>query len=140
MNDKREDILEKLNAGLNKHQKDVKHDKLGLTDDQRDIEDDYEFSRKTYKQLINDSTSALATLIALAEDAEHPRAFEVLSNMLKNTADITDRLMDLQQKKKNINTDDNSQGPASNGNGGLLMTTADLQKMLLKSLKDDTEK
>ena len=49
------------------------------------IQDDYEFSRETYRNLVNKSNEAIEQMLNLAMQSEHPRAFEVLSNMLKNT-------------------------------------------------------
>ena len=46
----------------------------------KDIKDDYEFSRSTYKDLITVGTQSMDVLAELARESEHPRAFEVLSN------------------------------------------------------------
>ncbi len=54
------------------------------------IDDDYEFSRETYRNLVTKSNDAIEQMLNLAMQSEHPRAFEVLSNMLKNTSDMTD--------------------------------------------------
>ena len=67
-----------------------------------DIQDDYEFSRETYRNLVAKSNEAIEQMLNLAMQSEHPRAFEVLSNMLKNTSDMTDKLMTLQKAKKDI--------------------------------------
>ena len=50
----------------------------------KDIKDDYEFSRKTYKDLIYTGTRSMDVLAELARESEHPRAFEVLSQTIKN--------------------------------------------------------
>ena len=63
----------------------------------KDIKDDYEFSRDTYKELIAVGTQSMDSLAELARESEHPRAFEVLSNHLKSIGDITDKLMKLQK-------------------------------------------
>ena len=68
--------------------------------DKIDIKDDYEFSRKTYKDLIQTGMYSLDTLAELARESEHPRAFEVLSRAIKDVADTTEKLMDLQKNKK----------------------------------------
>ena len=65
----------------------------------KDIKDDYEFSRKTYKDLINTGVRSLDTLAELARESEHPRAFEVLSKSIKDIGDTTEKLMKLQKDK-----------------------------------------
>ena len=70
--------------------------------DKKDIKDDYEFSRRTYKDLINTGMGSLDTLAELARESEHPRAFEVLSRAIKDVADTTEKLMALQADKKKL--------------------------------------
>ena len=60
--------------------------------DKKDIKDDYEFSRRTYRDLINTGVGSLDTLAELARESEHPRAFEVLSRAIKDVADTTENL------------------------------------------------
>ena len=68
----------------------------------KDVKDDYDFSRKTYKDLIYTGTRSLDVLAELARESEHPRAFEVLSQSIKNIGDVTKNLMDLQKTKKDL--------------------------------------
>ena len=67
---------------------------------EKDIQDDYEYSRDVYKDLINTGMSSLDSLAELAKESEHPRAFEVLSRSIKDIADTTEKLMSLQKNKK----------------------------------------
>ena len=62
--------------------------------DKKNIKDDYETSRDTYLELIESGKQGLDLMIEVARVSEHPRAFEVLSGMIKNVADVTDKLMD----------------------------------------------
>ena len=63
-------------------------------------EQDYEYSRDTYYDLIEKGRESLDLMIEVARESEHPRAFEVLSNMIKGIADVNDKLMDLNKKQK----------------------------------------
>ena len=72
----------------------------------KDVKDDYEFSRKTYKDLIYTGTRSMDVLAELARESEHPRAFEVLSQTIKNLGDVTKNLMDLQKSKKDLTAED----------------------------------
>ena len=93
------------------------------------IKDDYEFSRDTYRDLINTGSRSLDTLAELARESEHPRAFEVLSTSIKNLGDVTDKLMSLQKAKKDL-TQDNEKKEITNNNL-FVGSTTDLQRMLL---------
>ena len=101
---------------------------------EREIDDDYEFSRKTYKDLVDKSNSAIEGMMELALQSEHPRAFEVLSIMLKNTSDMTDKLMALQKQKKEIKKKEKNEAPTATGvtnNNLFLGSVTDLQKHLI---------
>lgn len=102
------------------------------------IDDDYEFSRETYRNLVTKSNDAIEQMLNLAMQSEHPRAFEVLSNMLKNTSDMTDKLMELQKKRKAMTeSEDPTPGsaPALTQNNIFMGSTTDLQKHLIDQLK-----
>jgi hypothetical protein len=73
--------------------------------EQADLEKDYAFSRDTYHELIQVSIGAIQDLQQLSKDAEHPRAYEVLFNGIKHTADINGKLVDLQRKMQVIAQD-----------------------------------
>lgn len=105
---------------------------------QDDIKDDYEFSRETYRSLVTKSNEAIEQMLNLAMQSEHPRAFEVLSNMLKNTSDMTDKLMALQKAKKEIQKKEETaeSKPALTQNNLFLGSTTDLQKHLIAQLKE----
>lgn len=107
--------------------------------DQDDVKDDYEFSRETYRSLVTKSNEAIEQMLNLALQSEHPRAFEVLSNMLKNTSDMTDKLMALQKAKKEIQRKEEMSAeskPALTQNNLFLGSTTDLQKHLIAQLKE----
>jgi len=74
--------------------------------DEKNITDDYEYSRSTYYELIDKGRESLDVLMEVARETEHPRAFEVLSGMIKNMADINDKLMDLNKKTRDLNKEE----------------------------------
>ena len=59
------------------------------------VKDDYDYSRETYYDLIEKGRESLDLMIEVARESEHPRAFEVLSNMIKAISDLNDKFMDL---------------------------------------------
>jgi ABC-type proline/glycine betaine transport system substrate-binding protein len=91
------------------------------------VKNDFEYSRDTYYELLEKGKESMELMIEVARESEHPRAFEVLSNMMKNMADINDKLMDLNKKNKELNKEDIKQ---VTNNNVFLGSTADLQKLL----------
>jgi len=96
-------------------------------------EQDYEYSRETYYDLIEKGRESLELMIEVARESEHPRAFEVLSGMIKGISDVNDKLMDLNKKHKELSRDDSPTESASGGttNNLFVGSTTDLQRMLL---------
>lgn len=80
----------------------------------RETQEDYEYSRDGMKRLIERSEQAIEILYNLAEEAEHPRVFEVLSGMIKNTSDMMENLLALQERRKKLNSSDDSNGDTIN--------------------------
>ena len=106
------------------------------------INNDYEYSRETYYELVEKGKESLELMIEVARESEHPRAFEVLSGMIKNISDVNDRLMDLNKKKKDIDKKEEIKKIANTTNNLFVGSTADLQKILKneKELIDVTPK
>jgi hypothetical protein len=104
-----------------------------------DIDDDYEFARQKYYDLVDKGDEAIQLMLELARESEHPRAFEVLSNMIKQNAEVADRLMDLQKKKKDILKPDNNTPMLPNSmtqNNVFVGSTTDLQRMLTSKFEN----
>jgi len=100
--------------------------------DENEINDDYDYARARYYSLTEKGDEAIDLMLDLARESEHPRAFEVLSTMLKQNAEIADRLMELQKKKKEVRLTDNPQQLPNSmtQNNVYVGSTTDLQRML----------
>jgi len=106
----------------------------------KNITTDYEYSRETYYDLIEKGRESLELMIEVARESEHPRAFEVLSGMIKGISDVNDKLMDLNKKQKEITKEDAPSESSSGGttNNNLFVgSTTDLQRMLLGAADED---
>tara|TARA_Y100001937_G_C6943208_1_gene251316 strand:- start:237 stop:602 length:366 start_codon:yes stop_codon:yes gene_type:complete len=97
--------------------------------EEKNIKTDYDYSRQTYYDLIEKGREGLEDMIEVARSSEHPRAYEVLSGMIKNISDVNDKLMDLNKKQKDINREEVKQ-VGNTTNNVFLGSTADLQKLL----------
>jgi|TARA_B110000914_G_C15458392_1_gene444562 hypothetical protein len=133
------DKLEKMQANLNKNLPAKKEVKPEMSKDESEVKDDYEFSRKTYKDLIETGVRSLDTLAELARESEHPRAFEVLSRAIKDIGDVTGKLMDLQKDKKDLSGDIKSKKEITNNNL-FIGSTTDLQRLFAKHDKENEVK
>ena len=98
---------------------------------------DYEYSRETYYELLEKGKDALDTMVEVARESEHPRAYEVLSGMIKNLSDVNDKLMDLNKKKKDL--EDEPKKIENQQNNIFLGSTADIQKLLQQGEVIDSE-
>jgi hypothetical protein len=129
------DKLEKMQESLNKNLPEKKAPKPETTKSQKEIKDDYEFSRKTYKDLIETGVRSLDVLAELARESEHPRAFEVLSKAIKDIGDVTDKLMDLQKDHRDLTDGSKSKREVTNNNL-FVGSTTDLQRLFMKHDKE----
>ena len=104
----------------------------------KDTEEDYAFARSHMKKLIDVSDEAIATLHNLLVDSESPRCGEVLSTMIKNSADINNNLMILQRDRKKLiqekpkeSSGINVGGSVTTNNNSIFVgSTIELQKFL----------
>src|SRR6056300_1309352 len=102
-----------------------------MSDDSNpNIRSDYHYSRETYYDLIEKGRESLDLMIEVARESEHPRAFEVLSNMIKNISDVNDKLMDLNKKNKDINRTEETKQIGNTTNNLFVGSTTDLQRLL----------
>lgn len=90
--------------------------------------DDYEFARSNLYDLINKGSHALEDIIDVAKQSESPRAFEVVTNLLKTMVDANKDLLELAKKQKQLE-DVKDEGPKT-VNNNLYLTSADLLKMI----------
>ena len=99
----------------------------------KDISDDYNFSRDTYKELISTGMGSLDALVEIAQESEHPRAFEVLAKSIKDIGDVTDKLMALQKNKQDLVGKKEEEAGKVTNNNMFIGSTTDLQRMLLNN-------
>jgi hypothetical protein len=95
-----------------------------------DIEKDYEYTRGNLYSIIEKGQEAINGILELAQESEMPRAYEVAGQLIKSVSDATDKLMDLQQKLKNVNEEKESKGPNNVTNALFVGSTADLAKLI----------
>ena len=94
-----------------------------------DIENDYKYQRENFYNLVERGTDAIDGILELAKEGEHPRAYEVAGNLIKQVAEVTEKLGDLQEKMRKLKEVPNN-APKNVTNALFVGSTAELQKML----------
>ena len=107
---------------------DKKIDKIKEASD--DIKKDYDYTRGNLYSIIEKGQEAINGILELAQESEMPRAYEVAGQLIKNVADATDKLMDLQKKLKDVEEEKQSRGPSNVTNALFVGSTAELAKLL----------
>jgi hypothetical protein len=97
-----------------------------------DLDKDYNHVRDSLYDLDAQGEEAIELMMDLARESEHPRAFEVLGQLIKQKADINDKLMKLHKSNKEIKSDTGAPGslPGKTTNNLFVGSTTDLQRML----------
>lgn len=128
----KEDILSALQTHIPQELQKIKTE-VAQSEIVVDTEEDYAYSREKIKSLIERSEEAIDSMMALASETEHPRAFEVLAGMFKTTTDMMDQLITLQKKRKELTQSEeqkqNASGSTTN-NAIFVGSTTELQKFL----------
>ena len=102
-----------------------------------DIARDYEYTRGNLYSIIEKGQEAIDGILELAQDSEMPRAYEVAGQLIKNVADATDKLMDLQKKLKEVNEEEKTKGPSTVNNALFVGSTSELSKLLKAQTKKE---
>lgn len=109
--------------------------------DSEQIEEDVGLARENLSNAIELSQTAVQDMLAIAQQSQHPKAYEVLNSMIKTFADLNMGLVDLQAKKTKLIAK-KPEGDAQTINNNLFVgSTAELQQMLenMKNKNNDTE-
>ena len=99
------------------------------------IETDYETTRGNLRELLITGQNALHHALEVAKQSEHPRAFEVVGNLMKQLADVNQQLMDLHQQKAKLDAPKNKDAKVTN-NAIFVGSTSELAKMIQNMNKE----
>ena len=100
-----------------------------------DIEDDYKYQRANFYNLVEKGSAAIDGILELAKESEHPRTYEVAGQLIKNVAEVTEKLGDLQEKMRRLKEVPNN-APKNVTNALFIGSTMELQKMLKDKIED----
>jgi len=104
-----------------------------------DVDNDYKYSRENYYNLIEKGQEAIQGILDIAQEGQHPRAYEVAGQLIGQVATTVDKLQDLQKKLKDLKEVPNKTN-ANIKNALFVGSTAELQKMLKQNNEDTKSK
>ena len=102
-----------------------------LPERSENIETDYRYARENLYGLVERGQDAIEGILQLSKDTEHPRAYEVAGQLIKNVGETAEKLIDLQQKLKKL--EDEEQKVGTQHNHLYVGSTSELQKFLKKN-------
>ena len=95
----------------------------------KDDDIDYNYARENYYNLIERNQDAIEEMLEIAKQSEHPRAFEVVGQLIKSGLDANKELMGLHKTKKELSIEKGGHTTTVN-NAVFVGSTAELQKLL----------
>jgi len=107
--------------------------KMNLSDD--DVIDDYQYARENLKGIIESAQQSIDDLSSIASTSESPRAYEVLSTLMKTIVDANKDLLELQRKVKLLKED--SGQPKNVTNALFVGSTSELQKLIKQNTSNE---
>jgi len=99
------------------------------SDKLEDVDADYKYQRENFYNLVERGQDAIEGILEIAKESEHPRTYEVAGNLIKQVAEVTEKLGELQEKMKRLKEVPNT-APKNVTNALFVGSTAELQKML----------
>ena len=120
----------------------TKIQKHTLTGTKSKIDADFERVRRDLFDLSTQGEEAIELMMELARESEHPRAFEVLGQLIKQNAEIGEKVLKLHKSKKEQDKTDEPAAlaqQAATNNNVFIGSTAELQKMLRDEKVIETE-
>ena len=102
-----------------------------IVPEDKDPDIDFETGRKNLYNLLDKGNEAIDGILGLAKEGEHPRAYEVAGQLIKTVSEVSQNLLDLQEKLKKSKDVPNT-GPKSVTNALFVGSTTELTKLLKK--------
>jgi hypothetical protein len=115
----------------------VKEDKPITIHQDESANPDANYSRANYYNLIEKGNEALDGILEVAKESQHPRAYEVAANMIKNLSDVTEKLMILQKQQKELKPKEEQQAGPTNINVDKAVFVGSTAE-LLRQLKNES--
>ena len=103
---------------------------LVLSNKEEDREKDYQYARAQLYDIVEKMQESLNSAMEVAQQSDHPRAYEVVFNGAKNAADVVDKIQDLHKKMADVEQQEQKVVNQTQNNVFMSGSTAELLKML----------
>ena len=109
--------------------------------DKENLNTDLRYTRENLYNLIERGTDAIEELIQVAKESEHPRAYEVVGQLLKTVGETNGKLLEIHKMKKDITREEQEVSIRSQNvtNALFVGSTHELQKLLKGDKLDGTD-
>jgi hypothetical protein len=104
-----------------------------------DLSKDYEYTRANLYSLIEKGQEAINGIMELAGESDSPRAYEVAGQLIKSVGDVTDKLIDLQKKLKDVEQTKEKTTNNVTNNALFVGSTSELSKLLKQGFLNNKE-
>jgi hypothetical protein len=108
-----------------------------IIDIEKDIQKDYDYTRGQLYDVIEKGQEALSGILDVANNTDHPRAYEVAGQLVKSVSDAAEKLVALQQKMQDLEEGPKSKQKVTNNNALFVGSTAELSKLIKQGLLDN---
>ena len=99
---------------------------------------DIELAKKNIENIINLGDESVREMVEIAKQSESPRAFEVVSTLMKTLLDANKDFVEMSTKKRYAKEED-QQGKTEVTNNNLIVSTSDLLKMIKGEVEEDNK-
>ena len=94
-----------------------------------EVDTDFDTGRNELYKMLEKGNTAIDGILNLAKEGEHPRAYEVAGQLIQTVSQVSQNLLDLQEKLKKLKeVPDNA--PKNVTNALFIGSTTELQKLL----------
>jgi len=108
-----------------------------LIDIDHDVKKDYDYTRGQLYDVIEKGQEALSGILDVANNTDHPRAYEVAGQLVKSVSDAAEKLIELQKKMQDLEEGPKSKQKITNNNALFVGSTAELSKLIKQGLLDN---
>lgn len=134
--DKKDSISESLDM-MPLEVEEIGSDLPQVIETENESKQDYKYARDNFYNVIEKGTEALEQMLEVARVSEHPRAYEVVSTLMKTLVDANKDLVSL-SNEKNKKADEKETGNVTNQTAIFVGSTKELQQML-KDMRSSDE-
>ena len=128
-NEEAGELVESVDSVKNLPQKSVENLPAVSTKEAAENLKDIELAKANIENIINLGDDAVREMTEIAKQSESPRAFEVVSTLMKTLLDANKDYVEMSTKKRYAKEED-QQGKTEVTNNNLIVSTSDLLKMI----------